>query len=198
MLIFDTLAPYFGLWAFISLMVGTPGPANLLAMSAGAAYGFRANMGFLGGLLGGALVVNFAISFGFGAVLVSVPLAATIFSFISAAYLCYLAFRGWHNGGKGAQKIAPMRFLQGLVVHPLNPKAWVMASLAYTQFIVGFDTAFERYALAPLSFFVAQIVFHGLWCWAGALLKTQMGTSLLLNRSLILLTVAVVLWALAQ
>ena len=30
----------FSLWAFIILMVGTPGPANLLAMSAGSQFGF--------------------------------------------------------------------------------------------------------------------------------------------------------------
>ena len=30
----------FSLWAFIILMVGTPGPANLLAMSAGSQLGF--------------------------------------------------------------------------------------------------------------------------------------------------------------
>ena len=48
-----------------------------------------------------------------------------------------------------------------------------MASLAYTQFIANLDTDFEKYALAPLSFLIAQLIFHGVWCWAAAMLKTH-------------------------
>ena len=179
-------------------MVSTPGPANLLLMSAGAAHGFRANFGFMGGLLLGKIMVNCLVAFGFGAVLVSVPLAATSFSIMSAAYLCYLALRGWHIGTKDAKPVAPLGFRAGAIVHPLSPKAWVMATLAYSQFIIGFESLFERYILAALSFFVAQLLFHSLWCWAGALFKAQLGTSPLLNRSLIVLTVLVVLWVLLQ
>lgn len=195
---FDIILPYFGLWAFVILMVGTPGPANLLAMSAGAAYGFRATIRFMAGLIFGKVFVNLLIAFGFGAFLVSAPVAATIFSFASAAYLCYLALRGWHVGTTNTKPVVAMGFAQGLIVHPLNPKAWVMASLAYSQFIIGFESVFERYALAAISFFVAQLVFHSLWCWLGALFKTQLGASPLLNRSLIIITIAVVIWALAQ
>ena len=195
---FDAFAPYLGLWAFVILMVGTPGPANLLAMSAGAAFGFRATIPFMAGLVIGKIFVNMLIAFGLGAFLVAMPIAATIFSFISAAYLCYLALRGWNIGTKSAGPITAMRFAQGVVVHPLNPKAWVMGSLAYSQFIVGFDSLFERYALAAISFFVAQLVFHSLWCWLGALFKAQLGTSPVLNRALIIITIAVVIWALAQ
>lgn len=192
------LAPYLGLWVFVILMVSTPGPANMLLMSAGAAYGFRANIPFMAGLLGGKIIVNLLIAFGMGAVLVAVPVAKIAFSTISAGYLCYLALRGWNAGKKGAPPIAPMGFVSGLVVHPLSPKAWVMASLAYSQFIVGFDSMFERYALAPLSFLAVQLVFHALWCWLGAAFQRQLGASPLLNRSLIIITIAVVVWALAH
>ena len=195
---FDLFLPYLGLWAFVILMVSTPGPANLLLMSAGAAYGFRANLRFMAGLVIGKIFVNLLIALGIGAFLAAVPVAATVFSFASAGYLCYLALRGWHIGTKGASPVAPMGFAQGLVVHPLNPKAWVMGSLAYSQFIIGFDSVFERYALATISFFAVQLVFHSLWCWLGALFKTQLGTSPLLNRTLIIVTIAVVIWALAQ
>ena len=192
------LTAYIGLWAFITLMVSTPGPANLLLMSAGAAYGFKAHIGFMGGLLLGKIAVNLFVAFGFGAILVTVPIAAQIFAFISAAYLCYLAMRGWNVGTKGTAPLRPLGFVSGVFVHPLSPKAWVMATLAYSQFIVGYESAFERYALAPLSFMVIQLIFHSLWCWLGTLLKSQLGTSPALNRGLILLTIAVVIWALLQ
>lgn len=192
------ISPYIGLWLFIILMVSTPGPANLLCMSAGASYGFRANIGFMAGLISGKLLLNIAIAFGFGALLLALPLLKQALSLVAAGYLCFLALRGWHAGVSGAKAPPPLHFTNGLFVHPLNPKAWVMATLAYTQFIAGFETDFERYALAPLSFLIAQLVFHGAWCWAGALLKTQLGARPELNRGLILLTIAVVFWALFQ
>lgn len=179
-------------------MVSTPGPANMLLMSAGAAFGLRANIPFMAGLAVGKLGVNILIAFGLGAVLVAAPLAAKIFAFASAGYLCYLALRGWHIGTKGAAPVKALGFAAGVIVHPLSPKAWLMASLAYSQFIIGFEGAFERYALAPVSFLAVQLVFHTLWCWLGAVLKSQFGASPLLNRSLILVTIAVVIWALWQ
>ena len=156
----EMITAYFGLWAFIILMVGTPGPANMLAMSAGAAYGLRANIPFMAGLVIGKLGVNILIAFGLGAVIIAVPLAAKIFAFASAGYLCYLALRGWNIGTQGAAPVKALGFTSGVIVHPLNPKAWLMASLAYSQFIVGFEGVFERYGLAPLSFLAAQLIFH--------------------------------------
>ena len=176
-------------------MVSTPGPANLLCMSAGASYGFRANFGFMAGLITGKLLLNMAIAFGFGALLMAMPLLKQALSLVAAGYLIFLALRGWNAGVSGA-KAPPPYILSMDYLCPLNPKAWVMASLAYTQFIANLDTDFEKYALAPLSFLIAQLIFHGAWCWAGAMLETQLGTKPAWNRGLILLTIAVVLWAL--
>lgn len=195
---FYDVSSYLGLWLFVILMVSTPGPANLLCMSAGASYGFRANLAFMAGLISGKLLLNMAIAFGFGALLIEMPLLKQALSVIAACYLIVLALRGWNAGVSGAKAPPPLHFINGVFVHPLNPKAWVMATLAYTQFISGLETDFEKYALSPLSFLIAQLVFHGAWCWAGALLKTQLGTKPLLNRGLILLTIIVVLWALTQ
>ena len=194
---FNDVSSYIGLWLFVILMVSTPGPANLLCMSAGASYGFRANFGFMAGLISGKLLLNMAIAFGFGALLMAMPLLKQALSLLAAGYLIFLALRGWNAGVSGATAPPPLHFINGLFVHPLNPKAWVMASLAYTQFIANLETDFEKYALAPLSFLIAQLIFHGAWCWAGAMLKAQLGTKPAWNRGLILLTIAVVLWALS-
>ena len=194
---------YFALWAFVILMVSTPGPANLLVMSAGASHGFRATIPFMIGLATGKLGINILLAFGFGALLLAYPLLNFAMKFLSAFYLSYLALRGWNNGAGNAKSAAasigkPAGFFAGCVVHPMSPKAWLMATLAYSQFIIAFDGVFERYALAPLSFLVAQIIFHSLWCFGGVILQRQFGASLLLNRALIMLTLAVVAWALFQ
>ena len=59
------------LWAFIILMVGTPGPANLLAMSVGARYGFLKCVSFNIGLTLGKVFLNLAMGFGLGVLLVN-------------------------------------------------------------------------------------------------------------------------------
>lgn len=194
----DSISLYSGLWLFIFLMVATPGPANMLLMSQGAAYGFRANISFMTGLATGKLAINILIAFGFGSLLVAWPLLKTLLSFVAGGYLCVLALRSWHLGVKGAAMPAPLCFVAGLFVHPLSPKAWVMATLAYSQFIVGFEGVFARYALAPLSFLLVQIICHGLWCLAGAMMQQSLRQNPLLNRALIILTVGVVIWALMQ
>ncbi|MGC6518158.1 MAG: LysE family translocator [Candidatus Puniceispirillaceae bacterium] len=193
---FDATIPYIGLWAFIVLMVSTPGPANMLLMAKGAAFGFRANIPFMIGLVIGKLGINILIACGFGAILTVMPSVSLVMSLIAGGYLCYLALRSWNLGVAGAKEPEPVGWREGMIVHPLSPKAWLMATLAYSQFIVGMDGVFARFALAPLSFLIAQLVFHSLWCLLGVGLKTTFGTSPYINRGLILITIAVVIWAL--
>ncbi|MBV28057.1 MAG: hypothetical protein CMQ13_08320 [Gammaproteobacteria bacterium] len=184
------------LWAFIVLMVGTPGPANLLVMSAGAQVGLRASLPFILGLIGGKLLLNLAMVFGLGALLGRYPTLGSIFAWVSAGYMSWLALRGWYAQPNSDHATPVLGLRQGLLVHPLNPKAWVMTTLAFSQFGTGFNDVFQSYALIPLSFAVAQLLLHSAWCVAGAVLRTSIGSGVLLNRSLILLTIATVTLAL--
>ena len=192
------LSVYGAFWLFVILMVSTPGPANLLAMASGAQHGFSAMIPFQAGLVSGKFLLNIGISFGLATLLANNQQAYFILALISASYMGYLALRGWNKQPSTAAKKAILGFRAGLFVHPLNPKAWVMSSLAYSQFASGFEGAFAKYALVPLSFAVVQIIFHSLWCFAGAVLGQKMNESQTLNRALILLTLAVVIWALFQ
>ena len=197
-MIFSLLSAYGAFWLFVILMVGTPGPANMLVMSAGAQYGFRAMLPFQAGLVSGKILLNIGVSFGLATFLAHYQNAHFFLALISASYMGYLALRGWNTVPDQDDDRPIMGFRAGLFVHPLNPKAWVMTSLAYSQFAVNFEGVFVQYALVPLSFAVAQIIFHSLWCLAGAILGKRLHHSQKLNRSLILLTLAVVIWALLQ
>ncbi|MEG9862228.1 MAG: LysE family transporter [Parvularculales bacterium] len=177
-------------------MVGTPGPANMLMMSAAVRHGYLKLLPFLLGLIIGKFAINISISFGLATFLFSHPHASSIFAYISAGVMTYLVLKGWTPKGDSAAGDKAFGILTGVIVHPLNPKAWVMCTLAYTQFSGGFETGFERYALIPISFIFVQLTFHSLWGLAGALLKKQLSENLLMHRALILLTLAVILWAL--
>ncbi|MEK9851211.1 MAG: LysE family transporter, partial [Candidatus Puniceispirillum sp.] len=86
---------YIALLAFVVFMVGTPGPANLVVMIAGAKNGLRRSIGFIFGLISGKILLNLFIGFGFGVVLAASPEWQTGFSYCSAAFMVYLALRSW-------------------------------------------------------------------------------------------------------
>ena len=70
-----------------------------------------------------------------------------------------------------------------------------MATLALSSFADGFDSPGERLLVVPLSFLIAQVFFHSLWCLAGVALSRVFQQSLVLHRALIVLTLGVILWA---
>ena len=187
---------YLPLWAFIVLMVVTPGPANLLMMSAGAQHGFRDCVPFGLGLISGKFLLNLAMVIGLGTLLTLYPLLGSVLAYFSALYMSWLALRGWNARPERANSQIKPSFYEGLLVHPLNPKAWMMTTLAFSQFGAGFEQPWQRYILIPLSFAVAQSILHSGWCVAGSALSASLGSSLALNRSLIVITLATVLWAL--
>ena len=71
-----------------------------------------------------------------------------------------------------------------------------MVVLAFSEFMPVTPTVAEQYLLIPLSFVLAQLIFHSSWCLAGVMLRRALGASKVLSRGLALLTIAVVLWAL--
>ena len=189
---------YLPLWLFIIVMVSTPGPANMLLMAAGARHGFRPLLPFLGGLIAGKLALNIAIMLGLGSVLMVNEGLRLGFSIASAGYMSYLALQGWRGPKQTDDTPAIMGAKAGLIVHPLSPKSWVMATLAYSQFAATYEGVFGHYIIVPLSFVIAQLVFHSLWGLAGALVGQQLRQSLVMHRALVLVTLAVILWAVLQ
>ena len=52
------------LFMFVVVMVGTPGPANMVLMTAGASFGFSRAIPFLCGVTCGKLLLNLMMDFG--------------------------------------------------------------------------------------------------------------------------------------
>ena len=195
------MTAYLALLGFIAFMVGTPGPANLVAMLAGVTQGLRVCTGFIAGLIVGKIGLNLFIGFGFGVVLAADPVLQTAFSYASASYMIWLAVRSWPRSVNPArnqhQSLAvKFRFRDGVIVHPLNPKAWVMVVLAWGQFAPALGDFSLQLPVVMLSFALCQLVFHSLWCALGAYLGKSFAYSQRLAKLMILLTILVVLAAL--
>ena len=180
-------------------MVGTPGPANLIVMLAGVRQGLRQSIGFILGLIVGKIALNLFIGFGFGLVLAEAPVWQMLFSYVSAGYMIWLALKSWPASDADTSNAEPaqdhFRFRNGLFVHPLNPKAWVMCVLAWGNFAPGLGDFSVQLPAVILTFVICQLCLHSLWCWLGSIMGKSLRNNVRLTRAMIISTVIIVLIA---
>ena len=187
---------YLALLGFVVFMVGTPGPANLVVMIAGARFGVRRSVGFILGLVSGKIALNFFIGFGVGVILAEMPIWKTAFGYASAGYMIYLALRSWPSDSQGhmaaLDQPASFTFWDGIIVHPLNPKAWVMSILAWGEFAPALGAFSVQLPVVLLTFASCQLVLHSMWCWLGEFIGRTLNNSVPFTRLMILATVGIV------
>ena len=188
---------FFTLLAFVVFMVGTPGPANLILMLAGVRQGLRQCIGFILGLIVGKIALNLVIGFGFGIVLAEAPVWQILLSYVSAGYMIWLALKSWPASDANTNNAEPaqdhFRFRNGLFVHPLNPKAWVMCVLAWGKFAPALgDFSVQLFAII-LTFAICQLCAHSLWCWLGTIMGKSLSNNVRLTRAMIIITVVIVI-----
>lgn len=184
---------------FAISMVGSPGPANMALMASGAQYGFRASIPFIAGTISGFMLVGLAVAAGLGSLFKLYPLLQTIFLYGSAVYIFYLAWRVVLSNPAAADDTKNPQYILGLFIHPLNPKAWIMAISAFSQFVdTGKPYIVQAFTILAV-FFVVNIPLNSMWCYGGNLLRRLIKSTTalrILNGTLALIMVIVVLWVL--
>ncbi|MFM0402336.1 LysE family translocator [Paraburkholderia aspalathi] len=109
----------------------SPGPVNVVALSAGAQHGFAASMRHVTGATVGFTLLLLLIGLGLHELLAHFPNLIDIVKWAGVGFLLYMAYKLAVDDGKlGADK--PSRgpsFAYGAAMQWLNPKAW-LASLA--------------------------------------------------------------------
>ncbi|MCG6902768.1 MAG: LysE family translocator [Rhodobacter sp.] len=187
---------------FAASQIGTPGPANMAMLATGARFGFRAALPFMLGVLFGKQLIIWPIGFGLMELAEIWPGVFLSLKYISAAYICWLAWKVANlrlSPGSGGAR-AP-GFPAGLIVHPLNPKAWAMITAGFTNFVGPNTSGLQATAVIATVLLACQAVFHPLWTWGGdRIAATLAGTSAerYLMWALAALTVASVLFVLAS
>ena len=112
---------------FAASQVGTPGPANMALMATGARFGFKAALPFVAGVALGKQLIIWPIGYGLMELAITLPWLFIALKWASAAYICWLAWKVANLRLKpGTGDAAAPGFKAGLIVHPLNPKAWAM------------------------------------------------------------------------
>ncbi len=109
----------------------TPGPVNVVALSAGAQHGLAASMRHVSGATVGFTLLLLLIGLGLHELLAHFPDLISMVKWAGVAFLLYMAYKLAVDDGKlAADKLSRSpSFAYGAAMQWLNPKAW-LASLA--------------------------------------------------------------------
>ena len=186
--------------AFAASQVGTPGPANMVLLATGARFGLRRALPFVAGVAFGKQLIIWPLGFGLMALQEDYPLVFGALKWISVAYILYLAWRvaGMRlNVGDAGEE--PPGFFAGLIVHPLNPKAWGMITTGFTVYVTAGTPPLQATATIAICLLGLQLILHPIWTYAGQAIAAGLaGTrgETYLMRTLAALTVLSVIYAL--
>lgn len=185
---------------FAASQVGTPGPANMALLATGARFGVRAALPFVTGVVLGKQLIIWPIGFGLMELAETAPGLFTGLKYLSAAYIIWLAWKVANlRLAQGETGDAAPGFAAGLIVHPLNPKAWAMIVGSFAAFVGPDVPTLTATATVAAVLLTCQMMMHPLWTLGGtAIARTVAGTGAepYLMWSLAALTVASVLFVL--
>jgi threonine/homoserine/homoserine lactone efflux protein len=152
---------------FAASQVGTPGPANMALLATGARYGLRRALPFVFGVALGKQLVIWPVGFGLMQLAQSAPWVFESLKWISALYIIWLAWRVANLRLNTDIEAKAPGFMAGLIVHPLNPKAWAMITAGFTAFTEPGTPSFEATVTIALILLGLQLILHPIWTYGG-------------------------------
>ena len=153
---------------FAFSQVATPGPANMAMMATGARFGIRAAIPFVAGVIFGKQLIIWPIGYGIMEVASQIPILFEILKFLSALYIIWLAWRVANMRlSSGEPSVDAPGFWSGLLVHPINPKAWAMILVGFTNFVESDTSTFYATLYIAASLLIIQIICHPIWTLFG-------------------------------
>lgn len=188
---------------FLFPLAYSPGPGNLFFAANAARFGFAATIPANIGYHLATWLVTAAIGWGFFAALVQAPLVFTALKIAGALYVLWIAWTLFRAGTMSdAQHARPAGFVDGGILLVLNPKAYVIIALMFTQFL---PTSAEETSLNVLLittvFTLNNLLAFLLWALIGdriARLFRSEHSARRLNRMFGLILAGVGLWMLAS
>lgn len=169
-------------------IMGSPGPATVSLVAAGSSYGVLRSLQYLVGIIVGTSIVLLAIATGVTAALLAVPAISSILTWISAAYILWLAYHIATSPPLSEPTAASnaFSFAGGTLLGVANPKAWVAIATVFSSAHLADDATTD--ATAKIAVLTAMIiVICGTWLVAGtsiAPLLSDPPRARVLNRAL--------------
>lgn len=186
---------------FLFPLTYSPGPGNLFFAANGARFGFHGTLAANAGYHVATLVVTVLVGAGFGTVTRMAPEVFLVLKYAGSAYVLYLAWTLLRSGTVAHDERArPAGFLDGVVLLVLNPKAYLILSLLFSQFLDrdGGDSV-GHVLLISVIFTLNNLVAFSLWAWLGdrsvALFRSERNATRL-NACFAIVLAGVALWML--
>ncbi|SFS86352.1 Threonine/homoserine/homoserine lactone efflux protein [Sulfitobacter marinus] len=121
---------------FLFPLAYSPGPGNIFFAATGARYGLRATLPANFGYHFATIILAGAVGLGFAAAMEQFPRLFDLIRVLGAAYVLYLAMTFLRaQSSDAALDGVPVGFVGGAALLVLNPKAYVIMTLMYSQFL---------------------------------------------------------------
>ncbi|QGZ64523.1 LysE family translocator [Paraburkholderia acidisoli] len=149
----------------------TPGPVNVVALSAGARYGLRASLRHVTGATVGFALLLLLIGLGMHALLLRWPFLARAIEWAGVAFLLYVAYRLAIDSGRFDTNDSARgpSLMVGAAMQWLNPKAWLASVAGVGAYAASGEPALV-WQFAAIYFVVCYLSI-ACWAWAGASLR---------------------------
>ncbi len=158
----------------------TPGPNNIMVMSAGANFGVRKSLPLLMGICVGFTLMLLLVGLGFGQLFTLFPDLHLLIKCVGTLYLLYLAWLIARSADEvgGSVQTRPLGFFKGALFQWVNAKAWVVATGAIAAFTSAGVEFHQQNLTIALTFFIVSFPSVGLWLLCGSLLKRWLASPL--------------------
>jgi len=155
---------YLSMAAFALAASISPGPVNLVSLSAGARYGLRVAMRHVAGATLGFTLLLVLIGLGLHQLLVLLPWLTAAIQWAGVAFLLYLAWRLAVDNGAlhSAEGRVVASFTGGALMQWLNPKAWLAAIAGMGAFAADGDAG----RVWQFAAIYCVVCYLSLACWA--------------------------------
>ncbi|WP_299999560.1 LysE family translocator [uncultured Cedecea sp.] len=165
------------------IMSVTPGPNNLMVLFSSVRFGVRNTLDHISGASAGSALMLLLVGLGLHEIFTLFPAIQVIMKYCGAAYILYLSWRILASTGEihATSHSQPMSFVGAAFFQLINPKSWIMASVAISTCL---PAVFSFTDIAFYTVLFAAICFPcvGAWAWFGALIKEYLMDARLVRR----------------
>ena len=178
--------------AFALVASITPGPVNIVALSSGARFGFRASQRHVAGATLGFVLLLVLMGLGLHEVLQRWPALTQVVQWAGVAFLLYMAYKLAADNGQvqASESAQSPSMLYGAIMQWLNPKAWLACVAGMGAFVADGEARLVWQFAA--IYLVICYVSVGSWAYAGTFLRGFLNNAAgmrLFNRLMALLLV---------
>ncbi|GAA78244.1 LysE family translocator [Pseudoalteromonas sp. BSi20495] len=161
----------------------TPGPNNFMVLFSSVRFGAYKTLAHISGASVGSALMLLLVGLGLHEIFTIFPYIQAVMKYSGAAYILYLSSNMLGSASDAKQSVTsnPMSFIEASFFQFINPKSWIMASVAISTCLPSVFL-FEDLALYTVLFAVVSFPCVGIWAWFGVVIKHYLTDMLLVRR----------------